>query len=96
MEEIRSLNSALNSQRCVALAEAFFNVHEELGTVPGGIQLEMTGDNLTECLCGGTSIDGGDLDSRYHRHCDPCLNAEEDLEMSIYVASRLAQIEDNS
>ncbi len=73
--------------------EAFFDVHEELGTVPGGIHLEMTGDNVTECLGGGSSIDEADLNSRYHTHCDPRLNAEQALEMSFYVASRLAQSE---
>ena len=85
----------LKARRCVAQVEAFFDVHEELGTVPGGIHLEMTGDNVTECLGGGASIDEGDLDSRYHTHCDPRLNAEQALEMSFYVASRLAQSECN-
>jgi 3-deoxy-7-phosphoheptulonate synthase len=69
--------------------EAFFDVHEELGTVPGGIHLEMTGDDVTECLGGGSSIQETDLNSRYHTHCDPRLNAEQALEMSFYVASRL-------
>jgi len=73
--------------------EAFFDVHEELGTVPGGIHLEMTGDNVTECLGGGSSILEADLNSRYHTHCDPRLNAEQALEMAFYVASRLAQSE---
>ena len=73
---------------CVQV-EAFFDVHEELGTVPGGIHLEMTGDNVTECLGGGSSVQETDLNSRYHTHCDPRLNAEQALEMSFYVASRL-------
>lgn len=38
--------------------EAFFDVHEQLGTVPGGIHLEMTGDNVTECIGGGSSVGG--------------------------------------
>eukprot|EP00891_Asterochloris_glomerata_P006089 jgi/Astpho2/6089/fgenesh1_pm.00084_%23_21_t len=71
--------------------EAFFDVHDELGTVPGGIHLEMTGDNVTECIGGGASIEETDLSSRYHTHCDPRLNAEQALEMSFYVASRLRQ-----
>ncbi|EIE23839.1 3-deoxy-D-arabino-heptulosonate 7-phosphate synthetase [Coccomyxa subellipsoidea C-169] len=78
-------------ERIRAEVEAFFDVHEELGTVPGGIHLEMTGDNVTECLGGGSSILETDLNSRYHTHCDPRLNAEQALEMSFYVASRLAQ-----
>lgn len=74
--------------------EAFFDVHEQLGTVPGGLHLEMTGDNVTECLGGGSSILEADLNSRYHTHCDPRLNAEQALEMAFYVASRLRQRKD--
>jgi 3-deoxy-7-phosphoheptulonate synthase len=74
-----------------AEVEAFFDVHDELGTVPGGVHLEMTGDNVTECLGGGSGIGELDLNSRYHTHCDPRLNAEQALEMSFYVASRLRQ-----
>lgn len=73
--------------------EAFFDVHEELGTIPGGVHLEMTGDNVTECVGGGSSIEETDLSSRYHTHCDPRLNAEQSLELAFYVASRLAQRE---
>ena len=74
--------------------EAFFDVHEEMGTVPGGIHLEMTGDDVTECLGGGSNIVETDLNSRYHTHCDPRLNAEQALEMAFYVASRLRRRED--
>lgn len=74
-----------------AEVEAFFDVHAELGTVPGGIHLEMTGDNVTECIGGGSSIGEADLNSRYHTHCDPRLNAEQALEIAFYVASRLRQ-----
>ena len=137
-----------------AEVEAFFDVHDECGTVPGGIHLEMTGepasqparqpwsrkltcvgvwvfgiagmayrgpscrspqqsaahrtlltcllppcppclhpagDNVTECIGGGALVGELDLSSRYHTHCDPRLNAEQALEMSFYVASRLRQ-----
>jgi 3-deoxy-7-phosphoheptulonate synthase len=74
-----------------AEVEAFFDIHEELGTVPGGIHLEMTGDNVTECIGGGSAVGETDLNSRYHTHCDPRMNAEQALEMSFYVASRLRQ-----
>ena len=74
-----------------AEVEAFFDVHDALGTVPGGIHLEMTGDNVTECIGGGSAVSETDLNSRYHTHCDPRLNAEQALEMSFYVASRLRQ-----
>jgi hypothetical protein len=49
------------------------------------------GDNVTECVGGGSQIGEDDLESRYHTHCDPRLNAEQALEMSFYVASRLRQ-----
>ncbi|CAG9461755.1 unnamed protein product [Pedinophyceae sp. YPF-701] len=72
-----------------AEVEAFFDVHDECGTVPGGIHLEMTGENVTECVGGGAGVQPDDLSSRYHTHCDPRLNAEQSLEMAFYVASRL-------
>lgn len=71
--------------------EAFFDVHEQLGTVPGGVHFELTGENVTECIGGGALVSEDDLDSRYHTHCDPRLNAEQSLEMSFYVAHRLRQ-----
>jgi 3-deoxy-7-phosphoheptulonate synthase len=74
-----------------AEVEAFFDIHEQMGTVPGGIHLEMTGDNVTECIGGGSAVGETDLNSRYHTHCDPRMNAEQALEMSFYVASRLRQ-----
>lgn len=77
--------------RIRAEIEAFFDVHEQLGSVPAGLHLEMTGENVTECLGGGASIDPEDLSSRYLSHCDPRLNAEQALEIAFYVASRLRQ-----
>jgi 3-deoxy-7-phosphoheptulonate synthase len=71
--------------------EAFFDVHEQCGSVPGGVHLEMTGENVTECIGGGSSVLDTDLSSRYHTHCDPRLNAEQALEIAFYVASRLRQ-----
>lgn len=49
------------------------------------------GDNVTECVGGGSQVSEDDLESRYHTHCDPRLNAEQSLEMAFYVASRLRQ-----
>jgi len=77
-----------------AEVEAFFDVHDSLGSVPGGVHLEMTGDNVTECIGGGSNVGADDLNSRYHTHCDPRLNAEQSLEMAFYVASRLRQRKD--
>jgi hypothetical protein len=51
--------------------------------------LEMTGDNVTECIGGGASISDEDLKSRYHTHCDPRLNAEQSLELAFYISNRL-------
>eukprot|EP00983_Pelagomonas_calceolata_P009342 302265-Pelagomonas_calceolata.AAC.7 len=51
------------------------------------------GDNVTECIGGGSSIQADDLNSRYHTHCDPRLNAEQALEIAFYVASRLRRSE---
>ena len=62
-----------------------------MGSVPGGVHLEMTGDNVTECIGGGSSVSEDDLESRYHTHCDPRLNAEQALEIAFYVANRLRQ-----
>jgi len=74
-----------------AEVEAFFDVHEACGSVPGGIHIEMTGENVTECIGGGSQVTATDLSSRYHTHCDPRLNAEQTLELAFYVASRLRQ-----
>jgi 3-deoxy-7-phosphoheptulonate synthase len=74
-----------------AEVEAFFDVHDAMGSVPGGVHLEMTGDNVTECVGGGSAVSEEDLNTRYHTHCDPRLNAEQSLEMAFYVASRLRQ-----
>lgn len=60
-----------------------------MGTIPGGIHLEMTGENVTECLGGGASISETDISNRYHTHCDPRLNAEQALEIAFNVADRL-------
>lgn len=65
--------------------EAFFDVHDQMGSVPGGIHLEMTGDNVTECIGGGSMVAEDDLASRYITHCDPRLNAEQSLEMYVYL-----------
>ena len=69
--------------------EAFFDVHEQTGSIPGGVHLEMTGENVTECIGGGSSVGETDLESRYHTHCDPRLNAEQALELAFYVGARL-------
>ena len=66
--------------------EQFFAIHKEMGTVAGGIHLEMTGNDVTECT-GSTScsITAEDLSSRYHTQCDPRLNASQALELSFMI-----------
>ena len=71
---------------------AFMDVHEAEGTIPGGIHLEMTGEDVTECVGGGAQIREQDLSSRYHTHCDPRLNAAQSLEIAFMVSERLAKL----
>ena len=59
------------------------------GVHPGGVHLEMTGQNVTECLGGARSVGEGDLADRYHTHCDPRLNGEQALELAFLVAEKL-------
>ncbi|KAH7687508.1 DAHP synthetase class II protein [Dioscorea alata] len=68
---------------------AFFNVHEQEGSYPGGVHLEMTGQNVTECIGGSKVVTYDDLSSRYHTHCDPRLNASQSLELAFAIAERL-------
>lgn len=68
---------------------AFFDVHEAEGSHPGGVHLEMTGQNVTECIGGSKEITESDLSARYHTHCDPRLNASQSLELAFLIAERL-------
>ncbi|MFC7620743.1 class II 3-deoxy-7-phosphoheptulonate synthase [Microlunatus sp. GCM10028923] len=67
----------------------FFDVHEELGTWPGGVHVELTGDDVTECLGGGDDLVEADLANRYETLCDPRLNRNQSLELAFLVAERL-------
>ncbi len=69
--------------------EDFFAVHRAEGTHPGGIHIEMTGKNVTECTGGAHAITEENLRDRYHTHCDPRLNADQSLELSFLVAELL-------
>jgi 3-deoxy-7-phosphoheptulonate synthase len=64
----------------------FFEVHGTIGTIPGGLHVELTGDDVTECLGGGESISEADLDFRYETACDPRLNRVQSLELAFRVA----------
>jgi 3-deoxy-7-phosphoheptulonate synthase len=67
----------------------FFEVHRALGTRPGGVHVELTGDDVTECLGGALDIDHTDLSGRYETACDPRLNTGQSLELAFLVAGML-------
>ena len=67
----------------------FFESHKSVGTHPGGIHIELTGDDVTECLGGGEEISELDLANRYESACDPRLNHTQSLELAFLVAEML-------
>lgn len=67
----------------------FFAIHKSEGTHPGGIHLEMTGKDVTECLGGSQEITADRLADRYHTFCDPRLNAQQALELAFLVADTI-------
>ena len=75
--------------KILAEVKGYFEVHKSFGTFPGGIHLEMTGKDVTECIGGVCEIKEDDLNKRYHTHCDPRLNAKQALELSFLVADLL-------
>jgi 3-deoxy-7-phosphoheptulonate synthase len=77
--------------RILKEVEVFFDVHRAEGTHAGGVHVEMTGQNVTECTGGATAISETDLLDRYHTHCDPRLNADQALELAFLMSERLKQ-----
>jgi len=75
----------------VSEVEAFFAIHAAEGTFPGGVHIEMTGQNVTECTGGVTRISEADLARQYDTGCDPRLNAGQSLELAFLLAERLKQ-----
>lgn len=75
--------------RILTEVRQFFEVHEAEGTYAGGIHIEMTGQDVTECLGGAQAISDDALSERYHTHCDPRLNASQSLELSFMIADFL-------
>jgi len=67
----------------------YFEVHRNLGTHPGGLHIELTGEDVTECLGGAQSIADADLPGRYETACDPRLNTQQSLELAFLVAEML-------
>ena len=76
-------------QRVKEEVEHFFDIHRAEGTHAGGVHLEMTGQNVTECTGGAVQIVDSDLARSYETVCDPRLNAEQSLELSFLIAERL-------
>ncbi|MBT6428465.1 MAG: 3-deoxy-7-phosphoheptulonate synthase class II, partial [Rhodospirillaceae bacterium] len=77
--------------RILTEVRGFFAVHQAEGTHAGGVHVEMTGQDVTECLGGAQLIDEEQLASRYHTHCDPRLNASQSLELAFLIAEMLKQ-----
>ncbi|MCY7342428.1 MAG: 3-deoxy-7-phosphoheptulonate synthase class II [Pseudonocardia sp.] len=75
--------------RIVDEVQGFFEVHRGLGTHPGGIHVEVTGEDVTECLGGAQDISDADLSGRYETACDPRLNTQQSLELAFLVAEML-------
>jgi 3-deoxy-7-phosphoheptulonate synthase len=75
--------------RILSEVKSFLEICRAEGVHPGGVHLEMTGQNVTECLGGARAVGEGDLADRYHTHCDPRLNGEQALELAFLVAEKL-------
>jgi 3-deoxy-7-phosphoheptulonate synthase len=77
--------------RILSEVKSFVEICKAEGVHPGGVHLEMTGQNVTECLGGARALAEGDLADRYHTHCDPRLNGEQALELAFLVAEKLKE-----
>ena len=78
----------------MAEVQGFFDAHDEIGTYPGGVHFEMTGQNVTECVGGVVDVTEARLGDRYHTHCDPRLNGAQALELAFLIADLLKQRRD--
>jgi 3-deoxy-7-phosphoheptulonate synthase len=76
-------------ERILAEVRGFFAVHRAEGSFGGGIHIEMTGQNVTECTGGAIAVTDEGLADRYHTHCDPRLNAAQSLELAFLLAEML-------
>ncbi len=88
-EESPSGHKTRDFERIMDEVEGFFEVHRQLGTHPGGIHVEHTGENVTECLGGAQMITHGELSDRYESACDPRLNTQQALELAFLVVEML-------
>ncbi|MGH6944011.1 MAG: 3-deoxy-7-phosphoheptulonate synthase, partial [Geminicoccaceae bacterium] len=78
-------------ERILAEVRGFFAVHKAEGTHAGGVHVEMTGREVTECTGGAQAITDDALSDRYHTHCDPRLNASQSLELAFLIAEALKE-----
>ena len=78
--------------RILSEVRGFFSVHRAEGTHAGGIHIEMTGQDVTECTGGVRAVTDEDLSDRYHTACDPRLNASQSLELAFLVAEELTSL----
>jgi 3-deoxy-7-phosphoheptulonate synthase len=76
-------------ERILSEVKGFIQVASSEGVHPGGFHLEMTGQDVTECLGGSREVAESDLPLRYHTHCDPRLNADQALQLAFLVAENL-------
>ena len=67
----------------------FFSVHQAENTYAGGLHIEMTGQDVTECTGGAQKISENDLSNRYRTHCDPRLNANQALELAFLISEEI-------
>ena len=88
-EETASGVKTRHLDRILDEVDGFFDVHAALGTHPGGLHVELTGDDVTECIGGTVDLRAADLGRRYETACDPRLNIEQALELAFRVAERL-------
>jgi 3-deoxy-7-phosphoheptulonate synthase len=73
----------------ISEVRGFFDVHEAEGSFAGGVHVEMTGSDVTECLGGAHKLSETDLSANYATSCDPRLNAEQSLELAFLIAEEL-------
>jgi 3-deoxy-7-phosphoheptulonate synthase len=75
--------------RVLSEVKSFFEIHREMGTYAGGVHIEMTGDDVTECVGGVSAVTEASLSDRYNTYCDPRLNASQALELAFLVAEEV-------
>ena len=80
----------------LAEVRAYFSAHKAEGSHPGGVHIEMTGKDVTECVGGAQAITEANLSARYHTHCDPRMNAAQALELAFLMAEALKQDRDET